>query len=107
MHAKTNAFGPFCTFPKQKLHSILWTGDFSLSLSHSPLSIATQRLAAIMSSGQYDLTSKMIPYLDQHLVFPLLEFLEINEVRTQPSPPELDLGKISGAESGSLMFNQP
>src|SRR5690349_10978753 len=31
-------------------------------------------------AAQYDLTSKMIPFLDLHLVFPLLEFLEINEV---------------------------
>ncbi|KAG0326885.1 eukaryotic translation initiation factor 3 subunit E, partial [Podila humilis] len=31
-------------------------------------------------SAQYDLTSKMIPFLDIHLVFPLLEFLEINEL---------------------------
>ncbi|KAG0225774.1 eIF3 subunit 6 N terminal domain-containing protein [Mortierella sp. GBAus27b] len=38
-----------------------------------------------MSSGQYDLTSKMIPYLDQHLVFPLLEFLEINELFYTPA----------------------
>jgi hypothetical protein len=33
-------------------------------------------------AAQYDLTSKMIPFLDLHLVFPLLEFLEINEVKT-------------------------
>ncbi|KAF9153387.1 eukaryotic translation initiation factor 3 subunit E [Linnemannia schmuckeri] len=31
-------------------------------------------------SAQYDLTSKMIPFLDFHLVFPLLEFLEINKI---------------------------
>ncbi|KAF9981938.1 eukaryotic translation initiation factor 3 subunit E [Modicella reniformis] len=36
-------------------------------------------------AGQYDLTSKMIPFLDQHLVFPLLEFLEINELFYTPS----------------------
>lgn len=34
-------------------------------------------------AAQYDLTSKMIPFLDLHLVFPLLEFLEINEVKTK------------------------
>ncbi|KAF9410997.1 eukaryotic translation initiation factor 3 subunit E [Podila epigama] len=36
-------------------------------------------------SAQYDLTSKMIPFLDIHLVFPLLEFLEINELYYSPS----------------------
>ncbi|KAF9583379.1 eukaryotic translation initiation factor 3 subunit E [Lunasporangiospora selenospora] len=36
-------------------------------------------------SAQYDLTSKMIPFLDLHLVFPLLEFLEINELFYTPS----------------------
>jgi len=36
-------------------------------------------------SGQHDLTHKMIRYLDLHLVFPLLEFLEINEVKARDS----------------------
>ncbi|RKP36425.1 eIF3 subunit 6 N terminal domain-containing protein [Dimargaris cristalligena] len=30
--------------------------------------------------AQYDLTSKMIPYLDRHLVFPLLQFLSLKEL---------------------------
>ncbi|KAI1303225.1 eukaryotic translation initiation factor 3 subunit E [Mortierella claussenii] len=32
--------------------------------------------------SQYDLTARMIPFLDLHLVFPLLEFLEIEELYT-------------------------
>ncbi|KAF9288914.1 eukaryotic translation initiation factor 3 subunit E [Linnemannia elongata] len=36
-------------------------------------------------AAQYDLTSKMIPFLDLHLVFPLLEFLEINELFYTPT----------------------
>jgi translation initiation factor 3 subunit E len=32
-----------------------------------------------MAAAQ-DLTMKMIPYLDRHLIFPLLEFLEVKEV---------------------------
>ncbi|KAF9921670.1 eukaryotic translation initiation factor 3 subunit E [Linnemannia zychae] len=36
-------------------------------------------------SAQYDLTSKMIPFLDLHLIFPLLEFLEINELHYTPT----------------------
>ncbi|CAG8576297.1 6837_t:CDS:2 [Paraglomus brasilianum] len=30
--------------------------------------------------ADYDLTPRMIPYLDRHLVFPLLEFLQLNEI---------------------------
>ncbi|KAI9294211.1 eukaryotic translation initiation factor 3, subunit 6 [Neoconidiobolus thromboides FSU 785] len=30
--------------------------------------------------AEYDLTAKMVPYLDRHLTFPLLEFLSINEI---------------------------
>lgn len=33
-----------------------------------------------MASAQYDLTPVMAPYLDKHLVFPLLEFLEQKEI---------------------------
>lgn len=28
-----------------------------------------------------DLTMRMIPFLDRHLVFPLIEFLELKEVK--------------------------
>ena len=31
-------------------------------------------------AAKHDLTMKMIPFLDRHLVFPLLEFLELKEV---------------------------
>ena len=33
--------------------------------------------------ADYDLTPRMIPYLDRHLVFPLLEFLQLNEVSVE------------------------
>jgi translation initiation factor 3 subunit E len=31
-------------------------------------------------AATHDLTMKMIPFLDRHLVYPLLEFLELKEV---------------------------
>lgn len=31
-------------------------------------------------AATHDLTMKMIPFLDRHLVFPLIEFLELKEV---------------------------
>ncbi|ORX53681.1 eukaryotic translation initiation factor 3, subunit 6 [Hesseltinella vesiculosa] len=31
-------------------------------------------------STQYDVTMRMIPFLDRHLIYPLLSFLELNEV---------------------------
>jgi translation initiation factor 3 subunit E len=31
-------------------------------------------------AAKHDLTLRMIPFLDRHLVFPLTEFLELKEV---------------------------
>ncbi|KAG0270153.1 eukaryotic translation initiation factor 3 subunit E [Actinomortierella ambigua] len=36
-------------------------------------------------AAKYDLTSKMIPFLDRHLIFPLLEFLSMNELYSDES----------------------
>jgi translation initiation factor 3 subunit E len=32
-------------------------------------------------ASKHDLTLRMIPFLDRHLVFPLLDFLTLKEVR--------------------------
>lgn len=34
----------------------------------------------LIMATQHDLTLRMIPFLDRHLVFPLLQFLELKEV---------------------------
>lgn len=39
----------------------------------------------IDSMAEWDLTSRMGQYLDRHLVFPLLEFLSVKEVRIHKS----------------------
>lgn len=35
--------------------------------------------------AKYDLTARMVQYLDRHLVFPLLEFLSAKEVVNKKS----------------------
>ncbi|KAK3824782.1 MAG: eIF3 subunit 6 N terminal domain-containing protein [Benniella sp.] len=62
----------------QKLYACL--GFLFLLLTLSPSKAETTAM-----SGQHDLTYKMIRYLDLHLVFPLLEFLEINELFYTPT----------------------
>ncbi len=41
--------------------------------------------------AEWDLTSKMGPYLDRHLVFPLLEFLTVKNIYEDT---DLDRGKL-------------
>ena len=39
------------------------------------ISLFTDQLVVLAAMGEWDLTAKIGPYLDRHLVFPLLEFL--------------------------------